>query len=63
MTLKRINQLRKVLKAERISYGELHEIECACEEAGIHITEGMLAEEQLDALERLARHTQEQTQA
>lgn len=55
MTIERINELRVELEAERISYGELHEIECAGEIAGIDITkEGMLAGDILDELEAVA---------
>ncbi len=51
MTPKRINELRKELKAERISYGELAEIDSAAVEAGIIVTDEMLAGDILDELE------------
>jgi hypothetical protein len=53
MTAKRIKELRKVLAEERISYGELHEIDCAADDDGIEIKteEGMMAGDILDALE------------
>lgn len=57
MTLKRINELRRELKAERISYGELHEIDVAADQAGIAVTEEMLADDILDQLES-HRHAQ-----
>lgn len=53
MTLKRINELRIELKAERISYGEIAEIDAAAEIAGIVIKEGMMAGDILDELESL----------
>lgn len=55
MTLQRIQELRTELEAERISYGELHEIDCAADEAGITVTDEMLAGDILDELEALAK--------
>ncbi len=52
MTAERIRELRSELKHERISYGELAEIDAAAEEAGIEVTEEMLASDILDALDR-----------
>lgn len=54
-TLQRIQELRTELEAERISYGELHEIDCAADEAGITVTDEMLAGDILDELEALAK--------
>ena len=51
MTKKRIKELRRELRLEQISYGELHEIQCASEYAGIEITDEMFADDLLDALE------------
>lgn len=53
MTLERINELREELNAERISMGELVEIDTAAAEAGINVTEEMLAGDILDMLEEL----------
>ena len=54
MTTTRINELRRELEAERISYGELVEIDSAAIKAGIQLTEEMLAGDVLDALEQQA---------
>lgn len=51
MDIKRINELRKELVAERLSYGELSEIYSAAEEKGINVTDEMLADDVLDLLE------------
>ena len=51
MDADRIRELRTELEQERISYDELHEIQCAGEEAGVEELEGMLAGGILDALE------------
>jgi hypothetical protein len=56
MNIQRINELRRELQAERISYGELAEIDCAAAEAGIAVTEEMLAGDILDELE-IAQNT------
>lgn len=53
MTPERIKELRQELEAERISYGELVEIAAAADEAGIEITEEMMAADILDALEQM----------
>jgi hypothetical protein len=55
MTLERINELRAELAAERISYGELAEIDSAAAEAGIVVTDEMLAGDVLDELERVVQ--------
>lgn len=52
MKKERIQELRKELEAERISYGELAEIDAAAAEANITITEEMLAGDILDELEK-----------
>lgn len=51
MTITRINELRTELEAERISYGELFEIDVAADKAGIEVTDEMLAGDILDKLE------------
>lgn len=54
MTAKRIRELRAELTAERISYGELAEIESAAARSGVQVTEEMMAGDILDELERIA---------
>jgi hypothetical protein len=49
VTKKRIKELRRELKLERISYGELLEIQTAADDAGIVVS--VLASDILDALE------------
>lgn len=51
MNRARIQELRAELDAERISYGELAEIESAFEGLGIVPDEGMMASDMLDELE------------
>ena len=51
MTSERIKELKTELEAERISYGELAEIDAAAAEAKIEVTDEMLADEILDKLE------------
>lgn len=51
MNKKRIAELRKALVDENISYHELLEIDGAAAVAGVTVTEDMLAEDILDALE------------
>lgn len=53
MTLQRINELREELRQERISYGELAEIDSAAAEAGIVVTEEMMPDDILDELEAI----------
>lgn len=48
----RITQLRTELEAERISQGELCEIEALAEQAGITITPEMMASDMLDEIEK-----------
>lgn len=57
MTLKRIRELRTELRRERISYGELLEIQDAAAQAGIEVTEEMMAGDTFDVLEE-ARQSQ-----
>lgn len=54
MTLERIRELQEVMREERISYDELHEIDCAADAAKIEIVEGMMADDILEALEVIA---------
>jgi hypothetical protein len=53
MTLTRINELREELNQERISYGELAEIDDAAIVAGIVVSDEEMASDVLDKLERL----------
>lgn len=55
MNAKRIRELRTELEQERISYGELAEIDDAAAVAGIVVTDEMLAGDILDALEGEAK--------
>ena len=52
MSRERIAELRRELAAERISYGELYEIQVAAETAGLDAEQ--MAADLLDALEQLA---------
>lgn len=51
MNPERIKELRTELEAERISYDELNEIQVAADEAGIVVTDEMMAGDILDELE------------
>ena len=50
MTRERIDELRRELEAERISYGELYEIQVAAEAAGLDAEQ--MAGDLLDSLEQ-----------
>lgn len=51
MTNSRIAELREELLNERISYGELNEIDQMADSLGITVEEGMMATDLLDAIE------------
>ena len=53
MTPERIKELREELEQERISYGELAEIDSAAAIAEIVVTDEMMADDILDELEQL----------
>lgn len=55
MKLTRIQELRKELELEAISYSELAEIDSAAIEAGIKLTGDMLPSDILDELEKVAK--------
>jgi hypothetical protein len=54
LSINRIRYLRRELRKERISYGELYEIQCAADQAGVEAEDGN-AREALDRLEEIAK--------
>lgn len=53
-----LKELREAIDGERISYGELAEIDAMAASAGIEVTDEMMASDILDALEDQSRKTE-----